>query len=495
MWRNIRVLLLLLVLLWAATHTWFERVASTGWKHSLWVGIFPVNADGSATAQAYIDTLKTAEFTDIEDFMAREAHRYGKELAEPVHIVLYPQVRQVPPQLGRGEGLIGTAWWSLKLRWFAWREAAVSRAPPRVRLFVLYHDPATLQSVPDSHGMQKGLLGVVHAFALRPMAGSNSIVIAHELLHTLGATDKYDPSTGVPVVSHWVCGSESTAAVSAGRGGNHGRPPRGVGTGGADARGPERCCSGTRNCDGNQMDAPLTMQPPLATDNVAVSVGARELVSDLTVSFAAGDFVAVLGRNGCGKTLTLHTLAGLRQPARGTVFLDGIPADQHNRRAAARRLGLLAQDHGDGFVTTCLETVLIGRHPHLSFWQWETAQDGQLARSALAAVDLSDFGARRTDTLSGGEQRRVAIAALLAQAPGSICSMSRPTTWTRITSLPFSPCFRSWRGVAAQSLRHCTIQPWRPDSRIARCCCLGMAGGRWGPPPKPSPARASAACI
>jgi hypothetical protein len=95
--------------------------------------------------------------------------------------------------------LIGTAWWSLKLRWFAWRQATVSRAPPRVRLFVLYHDPTTLKSVPDSHGMQKGLIGVVHAFALRPMAGSNSIVITHELLHTLGATDKYDPSTGAPL--------------------------------------------------------------------------------------------------------------------------------------------------------------------------------------------------------------------------------------------------------------------------------------------------------
>src|SRR3984893_8882324 len=199
MWRNIRVLILLLILLWAATHTWFERISSTGWKQPLWVGIFPVNADGSAGAQAYIDGLQTREFADIEDFMAREAHRYGKELPEPLHIVLYPQVRQVPPQLDRGDGLIGTALWSLKLRWFAWREATVSRAPPRVRLFVLYHDPSTLTSVPDSHGMQKGLLGVVHAFALRPMAGSNSIVITHELLHTLGATDKYDLSTGAPL--------------------------------------------------------------------------------------------------------------------------------------------------------------------------------------------------------------------------------------------------------------------------------------------------------
>ncbi len=199
MWRNIRVFVLLVILLWAATHTWFERISSTGWKQPLWVGIFPVNADGSATAQAYIDALDTREFADIGDFMGREAHRYGKELAEPLHIVLYPQVKQIPPQLDRGDGLIGTVWWSLKLRWFAWREATVSRAPPRVRLFVLYHDPTTLKSVPDSHGMQKGLIGVVHAFALRPMAGSNSIVITHELLHTLGATDKYDPGTGAPL--------------------------------------------------------------------------------------------------------------------------------------------------------------------------------------------------------------------------------------------------------------------------------------------------------
>ena len=165
---------------------------------------------------------------------------------------------------------------------------------------------------------------------------------------------------------------------------------------------------------------------PLATDNVAVSVGARQLVSGLTVSFAPGEFVAVLGRNGCGKTLTLHTLAGLRTPAAGTVFLDGAAVDRSDRRAVARKLGLLAQDLDEGFVTTALETVLIGRHPHLKFWQWESAQDGELARKALAAMELGDFAARRTDTMSGGEQRRVAIAALLAQAPG-VYLLDEPT--------------------------------------------------------------------
>jgi iron complex transport system ATP-binding protein len=174
------------------------------------------------------------------------------------------------------------------------------------------------------------------------------------------------------------------------------------------------------------MDTPLTLTSPLAAKDVAVQVGARELVGNLSAEFSAGEFVAVLGRNGCGKTLTLHTLAGQRQPDRGAILIDGIPLAQHGRRVVARRLGLLAQDLEDGFVATAMETVLIGRHPHLAFWQWETVNDEHLAREALAAVDLSDCAARRTDTLSGGEQRRVAIAALLTQEPG-VYLLDEPT--------------------------------------------------------------------
>jgi iron complex transport system ATP-binding protein len=165
---------------------------------------------------------------------------------------------------------------------------------------------------------------------------------------------------------------------------------------------------------------------PLAADKVAVSVGARQLVSDLTVSFSPGEFVAVLGRNGCGKTLTLHTLAGLREPSAGTVLVDGQSAALQDKRMLARRVGLLPQDLDDGFVSTSLETVLLGRHPHLAFWQWESEADERIARDALAEVDLADLDNRRTDTLSGGELRRVAIAALLAQAPG-VFLLDEPT--------------------------------------------------------------------
>ena len=136
--------------------------------------------------------------------------------------------------------------------------------------------------------------------------------------------------------------------------------------------------------------------------------------------------VAILGRNGSGKTLTLHTLAGCARPPAARWQLDGMPLAQLKRRAVALRLGLLPQDLEDAFVTTAMEMVLIGRHPHLALWQWESAEDERLALEALAAVDMGEFAARRTDTLSGGEQRRVAVAALLAQQPG-IFLLDEPT--------------------------------------------------------------------
>ena len=172
--------------------------------------------------------------------------------------------------------------------------------------------------------------------------------------------------------------------------------------------------------------APTVRAARLAARAVTVQAGVRELVRGLSVEFTPGEVVAILGRNGSGKTLTLHTLAGLRSPAAGQVTLDGIELGNLKRRAIALRLGLLPQDLEDAVVTTAMETVLIGRHPHLALWQWETAEDERLASAALAAVDMGGFAARRTDTLSGGEQRRVAVAALLAQQPG-IFLLDEPT--------------------------------------------------------------------
>jgi hypothetical protein len=198
-WKTLRILILLLVLAVVAGQQLLDRYATRSWRETLWVGLFPVNADGSAAAARYIESLEAGDFQELEAFFAREAHRYGLALETPVHVELYPPVQALPPELPAGAGPAAIAAWSLKLRWYAFRHADFAgRAPSRIRLFVLYHDVTTLTRAPASHGLEKGLVGLVHAFAADELTGSNSLVIAHELLHTVGASDKYDPATGLP---------------------------------------------------------------------------------------------------------------------------------------------------------------------------------------------------------------------------------------------------------------------------------------------------------
>jgi iron complex transport system ATP-binding protein len=128
--------------------------------------------------------------------------------------------------------------------------------------------------------------------------------------------------------------------------------------------------------------------------------------------------LVVLGRNGSGKSSTLHTLAGLRPAAAGSVRLDGRELGHWPRRDLACTLGLLPQLVDDPFPATALEAVLVGRHPHLDFWAWESADDRAAALQALAAVDLAGLEQRDIATLSGGERRRLSIATILAQDPG-----------------------------------------------------------------------------
>lgn len=199
MWKFIRISVLLLVLASVLATTWLDRVRTTSWKDTLWIGIFPMNADGSAAADRYVASLTTEDFASLEEFYGSEAARYGVSVRRPVRIELYPSPKEVPPMLEPGSGAIATAWWSLKIRWFARRAADVpGRAPSHIRVFVLYHDPDVSETVPHSLGLQRGLVGVVHAFADRGMRGQNNIVIAHETMHTVGATDKYDLESGEP---------------------------------------------------------------------------------------------------------------------------------------------------------------------------------------------------------------------------------------------------------------------------------------------------------
>jgi iron complex transport system ATP-binding protein len=166
--------------------------------------------------------------------------------------------------------------------------------------------------------------------------------------------------------------------------------------------------------------------PAISCFDLTIRVPGRTLVHGLEFEAGSGSFVAVLGKNGAGKTLTMHTFAGLRAPDEGNIELGEEPLDSLKRRMVARRLALLPQHVEDVFPSTVFDTVLIGRHPHIGGFALESTVDRQIALRCLQQVGLAELAERDVGTLSGGERRRVAIAQVLAQDP-SVYLLDEPT--------------------------------------------------------------------
>lgn len=169
------------------------------------------------------------------------------------------------------------------------------------------------------------------------------------------------------------------------------------------------------------MTAHQTMDALRALFKVAavdLRVGETQVSLGLNFEIYPGEMVAILGRNGVGKSTLLSCLAGLpRGEMTGDVLLGNKTYGQWGDRAAACWRGWLAQKQQDQFSATVLETVISGRHPHLNRWAWESADDQALAMASLRAVGMDGFAERDVQTLSGGERQRVAVATILTQNP------------------------------------------------------------------------------
>lgn len=165
----------------------------------------------------------------------------------------------------------------------------------------------------------------------------------------------------------------------------------------------------------------------LRTENLSVQIGHTRVCKNLSIELKAGEVWGMLGRNGMGKTTLLHTLAGLREPHQGDIFIQQRSLHSLRRKQLAQRLGLLLQQQEDSFPSRVIDTVISGRHPHLSQWQWESAQDWQIAQQALQQLQLSHLAQRPINQLSGGERQRVAMATLITQDP-AIMLLDEPSS-------------------------------------------------------------------
>ncbi len=199
MFELLRKFSLLMLLFVAAMGTYLAMENSTDWREPLWVSVYPINGDGREHTADHIASLDEDQFNDIEDFMRLQADRYDIVMDEPVRFKLGRPIDELPPALGERPGPLDIAAWSLRLRWWANRITADQPGPePDIRLFLVYYDPEMTPVVGHSVGLQRGLVGIVNVFASQVMAETNNFVIAHEMLHTLGATDKYDYAGNMP---------------------------------------------------------------------------------------------------------------------------------------------------------------------------------------------------------------------------------------------------------------------------------------------------------
>ena len=197
--KNIRITILLLMLAYIGLDTFLSNARATNWKHPLRVVIYPINADGSEQADKYIASLHEEQFDDIEETLQKEATRYGVKLSTPLQINLSKQLHALPPPLPHNGSTLSIMRWSLSFRFWSWKEDNYEGITPHIRAYALFHDPKKHSSLEHSTGLKNGKIALIKLFADKHNASHNNVVVLHELLHTLGATDKYDLHSGYPI--------------------------------------------------------------------------------------------------------------------------------------------------------------------------------------------------------------------------------------------------------------------------------------------------------
>ena len=170
-----------------------------------------------------------------------------------------------------------------------------------------------------------------------------------------------------------------------------------------------------------------TTSPVVILERVGQRFGSRVALESVSTCIRPGEFVAIIGRSGAGKTTLLRCLSRAIVPTDGAIRVGGVdlrPLAGAGLRAHRARVGVVYQQFNLVKRLRVLDNVLVGRLPHLRGWRRHAALVGAFDRTqreaALRCLDHVGLLARawqRTDTLSGGEQQRVAIAKILAQEP------------------------------------------------------------------------------
>ena len=169
-------------------------------------------------------------------------------------------------------------------------------------------------------------------------------------------------------------------------------------------------------------DAPL-----LQVRDLRAGYGEKEIVHGVSFDVPRGQFVCVIGANGCGKSTVLKNLLGLIKPFGGTVSIDGQDLAEMDERTRARHFAYIPQAHTPPFPFKVSDVVILGRTPYLTGIATNVSKHDQVvAYQAMKQLSIDHLADKIYTELSGGQQQLVLIARALAQEP-DLLVMDEPT--------------------------------------------------------------------
>jgi hypothetical protein len=195
-----RIVMLLSILFVIVVGAWMTEKRMAAWERPILVTIYPIVADDARSTRRFVKNLSEDEFEVINEFFTRASGPYGFAVTPALRFQMAAVSDELPPDLPAQFETAAIGWWSLKMRWWAFvKSLRDGMVTPDIQMFVLFHSLNGNSEVGISVGMRKGRYGIVKAYAKQSLHDRNLVVFTHELLHVLGATDKYVLTTGEPI--------------------------------------------------------------------------------------------------------------------------------------------------------------------------------------------------------------------------------------------------------------------------------------------------------
>jgi len=200
LFRISRIVVLLTILFVIVSGSWMVEKRMAAWDRPILVTVYPIAADDRTSTLEFARSIDADSFREVNDFFTAQSTPYGFQVTPAFRFQVAEASADRPPAVPGQFSTVDIALWSLRMRWWVWMKSLTDGLiEPDIQMFVMYHGLDNAAEVGISVGMRKGRYGIVKSFARVSAEEINLVVFTHEMLHVLGATDKYVLSTGDPI--------------------------------------------------------------------------------------------------------------------------------------------------------------------------------------------------------------------------------------------------------------------------------------------------------